>query len=110
MTRIIEIDEKKIDSKLISEASEIIKSGGLVAFPTETVYGLGANAFDGEAVLKIFKAKNRPADNPLIVHVSSLQMLNDVVEVVPEIAKKLIKRYWKQRKNWDIYQTLWQKD
>lgn len=94
MTKFIEINPEKIDSKLIKEAAEIIKSGGLVAFPTETVYGLGANALDNDSVLKIFKAKNRPADNPLIVHVSSLEMLNAVAEEVPEIAKKLIKKYW----------------
>ncbi len=94
MTKFIEINPEKIDNKLIDEASEIIKSGGLVAFPTETVYGLGANALDNKAVLKIFKAKNRPADNPLIVHVSSLEMLDEVAADVPEIAKKLIKKYW----------------
>lgn len=94
MTKFIEINPEKIDSKLIGEAAEIIKYGGLVAFPTETVYGLGANALDNEAVLKIFKAKNRPADNPLIVHVSSLKMLDEVVLEVPGIAKKLIKEYW----------------
>jgi L-threonylcarbamoyladenylate synthase len=94
MTKFVEINPEKIDSELIKEAADIIKSGGLVAFPTETVYGLGANALDNEAVFKIFKAKNRPADNPLIVHVSSLKMLNDVVLEIPSIAKKLIKKYW----------------
>jgi L-threonylcarbamoyladenylate synthase len=94
MTKFIEINPEKIDSKLIKEASEIINSKGLVAFPTETVYGLGANALDNEAVLKIFKAKNRPADNPLIVHVSSLKMLDEVAIAIPEVAKKLIKKYW----------------
>ena len=94
MTKFIEINPEKIDKELIGEAAEIIKSGGLVAFPTETVYGLGANALDLGAVLKIFKAKNRPADNPLIVHVSSLEMLNEVAMAVPEIAKKLIKKHW----------------
>jgi len=94
MTRFIEINPEKIDNKLIDEASKIIKSGGLVAFPTETVYGLGADAFDNDAVLKIFKAKNRPADNPLIVHVSSEKMLQEVSLEIPVIAKKLIKKYW----------------
>ena len=72
----------------IREASEIIKNGGIVAFPTETVYGIGANAFDKEAIKKIFKAKGRPQDNPLIVHLSNK---NDIKEVAytNEISKKL---------------------
>jgi len=94
MTKFIEVNPEKIDNKLITEACKIIKSGGLVAFPTETVYGLGANAFDNDAVLKIFKAKNRPADNPLIVHVSSEKMLQEVSLEIHVIAKKLIKKYW----------------
>ncbi|MEY2986410.1 MAG: hypothetical protein RJB24_639 [Candidatus Parcubacteria bacterium] len=78
----------------IFEASKIIQKGGLVAFPTETVYGLGANAFDPEAIAKIFKLKNRPADNPLIVHISSLEMLPKLVNNISETNQKLIDNFW----------------
>jgi L-threonylcarbamoyladenylate synthase len=78
----------------IKKAALIIKAGGTVAFPTETVYGLGANALDKEAVAKIFRAKNRPPDNPLIVHVSSGEMLYMVAKEVPPVAEKLIDSFW----------------
>ena len=78
----------------IKKAAEIIKSGGTVAFPTETVYGLGADALNPSAVEKIFKAKNRPADNPLIVHISSNDMLNIVAKDIPETARKLMDSFW----------------
>jgi L-threonylcarbamoyladenylate synthase len=78
----------------ILEASQIIQNGDLVAFPTETVYGLGANVFDTEAVAKIFKVKNRPADNPLIVHISSLAMLPKLVNNISEANQKLIDNFW----------------
>jgi L-threonylcarbamoyladenylate synthase len=78
----------------IRKASLIIISGGTVAFPTETVYGLGANALDSEAVAKIFHAKGRPADNPLIVHISSREMLNMVARDIPEQAFKLMDAFW----------------
>ena len=66
-TRIVKIDEKNIDAGIMKEAGDIIKRGGLVAFPTETVYGLGGNALDPAASKKIYAAKGRPSDNPLIV-------------------------------------------
>ncbi|MDR1483003.1 MAG: threonylcarbamoyl-AMP synthase [Synergistaceae bacterium] len=77
----------------IREAAEILRSGGLVAFPTETVYGLGANALDPQAVRKIFEAKGRPQDNPLILHISSIE---DAVKLaVPErAAESLMRRFW----------------
>lgn len=75
-------------------AAQILKSGGLVAIPTETVYGLAANALDGETVKKIFAAKGRPGDNPLIVHVSSMEEIYPLVEEVPEKAKKLAEKFW----------------
>ncbi len=78
----------------IRKASLIIRSGGTVAFPTETVYGLGANALDSEAVAKIFHAKGRPADNPLIVHISSREMLNMVARDIPALAFKLMDDFW----------------
>ena len=77
----------------IQEASQIIKDGGIVVFPTETVYGLGANAFNEEAVKKIFIAKGRPQDNPLIVHISSLDDVPKIAESVPELFYKLAKEF-----------------
>ena len=77
----------------ISRAAEIIKNGGLVAFPTETVYGLGANALDDAAVKKIFEAKGRPADNPLILHVADIREASSFA-VVNDVAESLIKRFW----------------
>ena len=78
----------------IEVASNAILSSGLVAFPTETVYGLGANAFDASAVKKIFLAKGRPSDNPLIVHVHSKEQVMDFVKEIPETAEKLINEFW----------------
>ncbi|MFT3746380.1 MAG: L-threonylcarbamoyladenylate synthase [Pyrinomonadaceae bacterium] len=73
-----------------SEAAAFIKNGGTVAFPTETVYGLGANVFDAEAVAKIFEAKRRPADNPLIAHVANLSQISELAAEVNENARKFI--------------------
>ncbi|MEK6959085.1 MAG: L-threonylcarbamoyladenylate synthase [archaeon] len=84
----------KADIALITKAAALIKSGELVAFPTETVYGLGANAFDEVAVKKIYLAKGRPSDNPMIVHVSSQAMLKKVVDDIPTNAKKLMDSFW----------------
>ena len=81
------------DQTTYSLASEILKSGGLVAFPTETVYGLGANALDREAVLSIFAAKGRPADNPLIVHIYDRSQLNPLCDI-PEHAVPLMDAFW----------------
>ena len=67
---------------------------GLVVFPTETVYGIGANALDDEAVKKIFKAKGRPQDNPLILHIADQKMLEDIVENVSTLEKKLVDAFW----------------
>jgi len=75
-------------------AAELIRSGELVAFPTETVYGLGADARNETAVRHIFEAKGRPADNPLIVHISDLQMLDGIVREVPELALRLAGQFW----------------
>ena len=77
----------------LEEAARIIEDGGIVAFPTETVYGLGANALNEEAVDKIFKAKGRPQDNPLIVHVASKD-IDSLVKEIPSVAKKLIDKFW----------------
>ena len=78
----------------ISEAAEILKVGGLVAFPTETVYGLGGNGLDKEAAKKIYAAKGRPSDNPLILHISSIEEVYSLVKALPEKAKKLMEAFW----------------
>lgn len=72
----------------------LLKSGEVVGMPTETVYGLAANAFDESAVRKIFKAKNRPADNPLIVHIADFDMINDLVRDIPDAAISVCKKFW----------------
>ena len=82
------------DINIIKEAAIEIRNGKLVLFPTETVYGIGANALDENAVNKIYKAKGRASDNPLIVHISSTQMLNDLVKEVGKIENKLISNFW----------------
>lgn len=82
------------DTKSVSEAAELLNAGELVAIPTETVYGLAANALDEKAVCKIFKAKGRPQDNPLIVHIASMKMLPPLVRGIPEIAVRLAERFW----------------
>ena len=80
----------------IAKAAEILRNGGLVGIPTETVYGLAANALDGKAVAKIFAAKGRPADNPLIVHISDFSEIErfNLVREIPETAKRLAQRFW----------------
>lgn len=83
-----------LDSNGIDQAAAYLKNGQVVAFPTETVYGLGADATNEEAVKKIFIAKGRPNDNPLIIHISNSDQLDRYVEAVPEIAKKVINHFW----------------
>ena len=78
----------------ISKAASFIKKGEITAFPTETVYGLGANVYDEKAVKKIFKAKGRPADNPLIVHIAAKKDINVLVKEIPETAKKIISTFF----------------
>ncbi len=78
----------------IEKAAGIIRSGGLVAMPTETVYGLAADALNGQAVAKIFQAKRRPMDNPLIVHIAELSQIDDLVREFPEKARKLAEAFW----------------
>lgn len=92
-TKVAIIKDIENDNNYIEEAANIIKSSGIVAFPTETVYGLGANALDSEAVSKIFKAKGRPQDNPLIVHVANKD-ISELVLNIPEIANELMNKFW----------------
>lgn len=82
------------DLNKIKEAAVQIKEGKIVLFPTETVYGIGANALDEKAVNKIFEAKGRASDNPLIVHICNLDMINDLVQEIGEIEKELINNFW----------------
>ena len=96
-TKIVKISEDNIDEKILAHAADIIKSGGLVAFPTETVYGLGANALNSEACEKIFAAKGRPQDNPLIIHISDPSHITRFTDVKNEkimaLAEKVAHAY-----------------
>ena len=93
-TKIIKINPAHIDWVPLREAGRAIREGKLVAFPTETVYGLGADALNKEAILKIFQAKNRPFLDPLIVHINNLNEVNALVEDFPVAAQKLGKLFW----------------
>lgn len=93
-TKVIRVDEQYIDRKALGEAGDIIKSGGLVAFPTETVYGLGGDALNPASSRKIYEAKGRPSDNPLIVHIADMEALDTIVREVPEEARKLAEAFW----------------
>lgn len=88
------VDRDKPDFRVLAEAAAVLRQGGLVAFPTETVYGLGANGLDPRAVLKIFAAKGRPADNPLILHIAEPHEVNKLAARVPANAAALMARYW----------------
>ena len=83
-----------VNEQSIQQAAELLRAGELVALPTETVYGIAADARNGEAVRKIFEAKGRPQDNPLIVHIADMEMLKGIVSQVPERARKLAATYW----------------
>lgn len=93
-TKIFRINSESIDKQKLLEAAKILQSGGVVAFPTETVYGLGGNALDEKAVEKIFTAKGRPSDNPLIVHLSKFEDINKLCDDIPAVTKILADRFW----------------
>ena len=93
-TIIRKVDKHNIDMQIMQEAGEILKKGGLVAFPTETVYGLGANALDEEAAKKTYAAKGRPSDNPLIVHIATLEDLEKVAKNISKDVEALANRFW----------------
>ena len=88
------VEDVNLSFPQIKEASMWIRENEVVAFPTETVYGLGANAYSYEAVAKIFQAKGRPDDNPLIVHIAKMEQLQSLVQDIPEHANKLINAFW----------------
>ena len=93
-TEIIKVNPQAIDAETIARAGEILKKGGLVAFPTETVYGLGGDATNPDASHKIYSAKGRPSDNPLIVHITNMKALGEMVAEVPQTACLLAERFW----------------
>lgn len=93
-TQILNVEATKPAYHAIYLASKILKLGGLVAFPTETVYGLGADAFNPNAVQRVFEAKGRPADNPLIVHISNFNQLEELTDKITETGKLLTKAFW----------------
>lgn len=93
-TEYVDLREGKDIKEGVKKAAEIIKRGGLVAFPTETVYGLGANGLDENAVPKIYEAKGRPSDNPLILHISKLDEIEDIVKEIPKSALILAEEFW----------------
>lgn len=92
--RIVIRDKENIRDEELWEAAGILRNGGLVAFPTETVYGLGGNALDEDAARKIYAAKGRPSDNPLIAHISCARELEPLVKAVPEPGKRLMEAFW----------------
>ena len=93
-TVIEKVSNEQLNSEVIEKAGEILKRGGLVAFPTETVYGLGADALNESAAEKIYAAKGRPSDNPLIVHISDMKDLEEIAEVIPQAAYVIAEKYW----------------
>jgi L-threonylcarbamoyladenylate synthase len=94
-TKIVRIEDRTpVREELLAEAARVLREGGLVAFPTETVYGLGGNALDANASRKIYAAKGRPSDNPLIVHIAGMAELAPLVEEIPESARRLAEAYW----------------
>lgn len=97
LTKVWKVDnfvDKSDSYPQLVEASKKLQKGELVAFPTETVYGLGANALMGDSVANIYKAKGRPSDNPLIVHIGSQKQVYDLVDHVPEVAQTLMEKFW----------------
>src|SRR5476651_2727173 len=91
---VLRVDSQFPDAGAIARAAQILQAGGLVVFPTETVYGLGANALDDTAVARIFAAKGRPAQNPIIVHIANLDEAEKLVSVWPVFAQTLAERFW----------------
>lgn len=94
MTEVVRIDPQRPDLARIREVAAVLRDGGLVAFPTETVYGLGAHALNPAAVHRIFDAKGRPATDPMIVHLAAVDQLERVAQTVPPIARELAAAFW----------------
>jgi L-threonylcarbamoyladenylate synthase len=94
MTDVIRVDPVAPDAAAVARAADCLRRGGLVAFPTETVYGLGVHALDRAAVQRLFAAKGRPANDPLIVHIESVERMHELVQRVPDAARDLAARFW----------------
>lgn len=92
--RVLKVDPQRPEESVLREAAEVLRGGGLVAYPTDTLYGLGANAFDGKAVKKVFEAKRRSRDSPLPVLVSSMSQVKAISSEVNDETKTLISRFW----------------
>jgi L-threonylcarbamoyladenylate synthase len=93
-TKILSVSPTDPDPGAIEQAAEVLRKGGLVAFPTETVYGLGADVLNLEAIRHVFEVKGRPSDNPLIVHVAGTKQLDDIVDEIPDKGKTLGEAFW----------------
>ncbi len=93
-TKLVRVDAQELTSPFLKEAGQIIKRGGLVAFPTETVYGLGGDALNPESSKKIYAAKGRPSDNPLIIHIADMEHLGRIIKKIPQSAYKLAEAFW----------------
>jgi len=93
-TKILKVNQAKPQISMIRQAARLIQKGEVVAFPTETVYGLGADALNPSAVKKIFEAKGRPVDNPLIIHIHDKKDLKRLARNIPEITEKIIEKFW----------------
>lgn len=93
-TKVITIDRNNPDRELLKEAGELLKKGALVAFPTETVYGLGGDGLQEDAAARIYAAKGRPSDNPLILHIADIKALEVLAVDIPELAYRLAERFW----------------
>jgi L-threonylcarbamoyladenylate synthase len=93
-TKILSVSPTDPDPGAIEQAAEVLRAGGLVAFPTETVYGLGADVLNLEAIKNVFEVKGRPSDNPLIVHVAGTKQLDDIVDEIPDKGKVLGEAFW----------------
>lgn len=94
MTEVVRVDRERPDPAAITRAADCLRRGGLVAFPTETVYGLGVHALDRDAVRRLFDAKQRPSNDPLIVHIATIDQVADLVQEVPDAAGVLASRFW----------------
>ncbi|MFH1779385.1 MAG: L-threonylcarbamoyladenylate synthase [Candidatus Omnitrophota bacterium] len=93
-TQLVKVDSTQPEAAKIKKAALILRNGGLVAFPTETVYGLGANMLDKDAIKKVYRIKNRPEGKPLTIHIADVKILKKMVGRIPSNAKKLIAKFW----------------
>ncbi|MHA7817546.1 MAG: L-threonylcarbamoyladenylate synthase [Pseudohaliea sp.] len=93
-TRVLTVDPEHPDPAALAEAAAVLRAGGLVAFPTETVYGLGANAMDADALARIYAAKRRPANDPIIAHIARVEQLDELAREIPASARTLAGAFW----------------